>query len=239
VELLRTKNQATFIVFPLKKTDGSMLSGATGLDSEIGSFTDAGAPESITDCTNEAIEIGSTGLYYLSLTQAECNVDQAIVQVKSSTEGAITQVILINFISGPTSVANAVWNTLLTAISTSGSIGKLIKDYLDAAISSRPTAEEIDAELSDNHGASAWGASAIGTIAYPDPDDQPAPFLDGEGNPIPGVKIEAFSNEGRTALVDVQTTDVNGLFEFHLNAGNYWFRASCAHFSNYEWEVEL
>lgn len=36
-------------------------------------------------------------------------------------------------------VATTVWNALLTAITTTGSIGKLIKDYLDAAISTRST----------------------------------------------------------------------------------------------------
>lgn len=34
---------------------------------------------------------------------------------------------------------NAIWDQLLTAITTVGSIGKLIKDYLDAAVSTRST----------------------------------------------------------------------------------------------------
>lgn len=43
----------------------------------------------------------------------------------------------------------AIWNQLLTAITTAGSIGKLIKDYLDAAISSRGTltAGQVRTEL--------------------------------------------------------------------------------------------
>ena len=39
---------------------------------------------------------------------------------------------------------NAIWNQLLTAITTSGSIGKLIKDYLDAAITSRGSQTSVD-----------------------------------------------------------------------------------------------
>lgn len=142
-------------------------------------------------------------------------------------------------------MVSAFWDKLLTGITTTGSIGKLIKDYLDAAISSRlatagysaaPSVASIDAQLSGTHGAGAWGASAVGTIAYPDPLD---PFLDENGDPMSGVKIEAFSNSTRTALVDVQTTDVNGNFQFHLNAGAYWFRASLLQHVSYEWSEVL
>lgn len=54
---------------------------------------------------------------------------------------------------------SAIWDHLLTAITTTGSIGKLIKDYLDAAISSRlatagytapPTKESIRGEIDSN-----------------------------------------------------------------------------------------
>jgi len=174
-------------------------------------------------------------------------------------------------------IVSAIWDKLLSGITTTGSVGKLIKDYLDAAISSRlasasyttpptkdqiadqvwdeamsghtatgsagealsnataPSVNEIDAQLSGVHGAGAWGASAVGTIAYPDPEE---PFLE-IGNPMVGVKVEAFSNSARTALVDAQITDVNGNFQFHLNAGTYWFRASLAGHANYEWSVVL
>ncbi len=449
MELIRVKNVATYVVFPLKKDDGSLLSSAAGLDSVIDSFTSSNAPDGFTDCTNEATEIGSTGIYYLSLSQSECNVDQAVILVNSSSSGAIPQVILINFVSTPpaasavadavwdeaisehttssafggtnqkvvpsetigdykadlstlegrltatragyldvladlinagrldllidaikaktdnlpaspaavgsamvlssaydaaksaasqsslnvlddyvdtevaailvavdTEVAaikaktdnlpaspaavgskmdladslsstglgvmtSAVWSRLLTDISTSGSIGKLIKDYLDAAISSRLAAASytvpptvgaiadqvfdellsghttagsagkalsdasalsvsaIDAQLSASHGASAWGASAVGSITYPNPEEDPQPFLDPEGDPLAGVKIEAYSDEDRTTLVDVQVTNINGLFAFHLDAGTYYFRAILAGYGNFEWSVEL
>jgi len=179
--------------------------------------------------------------------------------------------------TGVAVIVSAIWDKLTSGITTSGSIGKLIKDYLDAAVSSRlasasytapaskeliadqvwdeqmsghtatgsagkalsnataPSVSEIDAQLSGVHGAGAWGASAVGTIAYPDPED---PFLE-NGNPMVGVKVEAFSNSAKTALVDAQITDVNGNFQFHLNAGTYWFRASLAGHSSYEWSVVL
>ena len=78
------------------KNDGTLVSGAADLDSEIDSWSDGAAPDGFTDCTNEATEISATGQYYLSLTQSEMNADYIIVQVKSSTAGAITQTILIN-----------------------------------------------------------------------------------------------------------------------------------------------
>lgn len=45
--------------------------------------------------------------------------------------------------------AQAIWSTLLTSISTAGSIGKLIKDYLDVAVSTRSTLSlaQLQAEL--------------------------------------------------------------------------------------------
>lgn len=183
--------------------------------------------------------------------------------------------------TGLGAIVTAIWAKLISQLTTTGSIGKLISDYLDAAISSRlatsgytappsvgaiadqvfdealsghtvtgsagkaladataPTVGEIDAQLSASHGASAWGASAVGSITYPDPDHDPQPFLDPEGDPLAGVKIEAYSDEDRTTLVDVKDTDINGMFAFHLDAGTYYFRAILAGYGNYEWSVEL
>jgi len=44
-------------------------------------------------------------------------------------------------------VASAVWNTLTSALTTVGSVGKLIVDYLNAAITSRAPADEYDTEM--------------------------------------------------------------------------------------------
>lgn len=178
-------------------------------------------------------------------------------------------------------IVSAIWNKLLTEITTASSIGKLIKDYLDAEVSSRlatagytsppsvgamadqvfdellsdhtttgsagkaladaisPSVAAIDAQLSANHGIGAWGASTVGAITYPDPDEDAQPFLDPNDDPLGGVKIMAYSDSDRTTLVDVQITDINGLFAFHLDAGEYWFRAILAGYGNFEWSVEL
>jgi hypothetical protein len=90
-EFVRQKNVATILTFPLVKNDGTLITSAAGLDSEIDVFADGTAPDGFTDCTNEATEIASTGQYYLSLAQAEMNADYIIIQVKSSTTGAMVQ----------------------------------------------------------------------------------------------------------------------------------------------------
>ncbi len=82
-------------------------SGADGLDL-IGKF-------STTDATMDAQDLGVVAEY--------TPVDVWSYVTRTITSGTIT-------------VAN-IWDALLTGITTTGSVGKLIKDYLDAAVSSR------------------------------------------------------------------------------------------------------
>src|SRR5688500_8542018 len=93
MELLRTKNVATIIYFPLVDADGDPVASATALDSETDGWADGGAGDGFADCSNEAANI-TGGIYSLSLTQAEMNFDYVYVQVKSAE--AKTQHILIN-----------------------------------------------------------------------------------------------------------------------------------------------
>jgi len=93
MELIRLKGVATRIVFPLKNGTGALLSGCTGLDSEIDTYSDSVAPDGFVDCSNEATEIGTSGHYYLVLTAAEMNFSYIIVQIKSVE--AKTQTVII------------------------------------------------------------------------------------------------------------------------------------------------
>lgn len=80
------KNAAYRLTFPIFDADGDLVTGATGLDSEVS--IDGGT---FTDCTNEATEIAtSSGMYYLDLTAAEMNGDTIAVIVKTSSSGAKT-----------------------------------------------------------------------------------------------------------------------------------------------------
>lgn len=84
------KNVAFRVVFPLLDADGDLITGATGLDSEVSK--DQGT---FADCTNEATEIAtSSGLYYLDLTSTEMNADCVAVIVKTSSSGAKTTVLV-------------------------------------------------------------------------------------------------------------------------------------------------
>ena len=80
------KNQAYRVTFPILDADGDLVTGATGLDSEVS--LDGAA---FADVTAEATEIATaSGMYYLDLTAAEMNADTVAVIVKTSSSGAKT-----------------------------------------------------------------------------------------------------------------------------------------------------
>ena len=85
------KNVALRITFPIFDADGDLVTGATGLDSEVSK--DGGT---FADCTNEATEIATaSGMYYLDLTSTEMNADTVAIIVKTSTSGAKTTPIVL------------------------------------------------------------------------------------------------------------------------------------------------
>ena len=102
MELLRKKNTATRITFPILDADGDTVTAAAALDSESTTWADGSNPGAFADLTNEATEIGASGIYYLELTAGEMNFDYIHVQVKTSTVGAKTQHILINTFANTT-----------------------------------------------------------------------------------------------------------------------------------------
>jgi len=84
------KNTAYTLIVPIFDNDGDLVSGAAALDSEVSK--DGGA---FANCTNEAAEIGSTGMYSLALTATEMNADIVTVIVKTSTTDAKTTPIVL------------------------------------------------------------------------------------------------------------------------------------------------
>lgn len=88
--LIPYKNAAWRVTFTILDADGDPVSGATGLDSEVSK--DAAA---FADCTNEATEIGSSGVYYLDLTDSEMNADTIAIRVQTSSSGAKTTIIVV------------------------------------------------------------------------------------------------------------------------------------------------
>jgi hypothetical protein len=79
------------VIFPILDADGDLVTGATGLDSEVSK--DQGT---FADCTNEATEIAtSSGMYYLDLTSTEMDADCVSIIIKTSSAGAKTTPIVL------------------------------------------------------------------------------------------------------------------------------------------------
>jgi hypothetical protein len=83
------KNSAMRIVFPILDNTGAPVPNATGLDSEYS--LDGG---SLADCTNEAVQIDTSGIYYLDLVAAETNADVFTIRVQTSTANAKTTILV-------------------------------------------------------------------------------------------------------------------------------------------------
>ena len=112
------KNTAYRVTFPILDADGDLVTGATGLDSEISK--DAGT---FTDCTNEATEIAtSSGIYYLDLSSTEMNADCVAIIVKTSSSGAKTTTLVMYPVeAGDIDVDVTSWNG--TAVATPDTAG--------------------------------------------------------------------------------------------------------------------
>ena len=128
------KNAAQRIVFPILDADGDPTGGCAALDSEYS--IDGG---NFANCTNEATDITSgganTGVYYLDLVAAETNGDVICIQVKTSTAGAKTTVLVyytsaqsldtvdsnvdaikaVTDVATPALIADAVWDEVISA----------------------------------------------------------------------------------------------------------------------------
>jgi hypothetical protein len=157
----------------------------------------------------------------------QANIDFGALQ-KASITAAVPGVAAIQ--SGlATATALGVVDGLVDAIKAT------VDAYLDAAISNipvAPTAVSIREEMDDHSTKLSAIVSAVapdGSSTYTDN------VLDLDLSPLEGVQIEAYSNAGRTVLVDVQETDVNGSFTMHLNPGTYYMRAVKVGYSFTDW----
>jgi len=176
MELRRSKNVATYIVVPIVDADGDVVTGAAGLDSELNYWEDGSAPQAtFSDCTNEASEIGSTGIYSLSLTQAEMNHDYVYVTIKTTTSGAKAQHVLINCKAQPSDVtaisgdATAADNCELMFDGTGYAGGTTKLDVNAVTIEGSDATNQIrDAVVDD---ATRIDASALNTLSGHDPGE--------------------------------------------------------------------
>jgi hypothetical protein len=80
------------VTFPILDADGDLVTGATGLDSELSQ--DSGT---FADATNEATEVAtSSGMYFLDLISTETDNKSVAIIVKTTSSGAKTTPIVLN-----------------------------------------------------------------------------------------------------------------------------------------------
>jgi len=108
VELVRQKNVATILYFPIIDDTGATVVAAAGLDSEYDYWTDAAAADGFADLAGEAADINAAGWYSLAIAQGEMNHDYIAIKVSSTTAGSLDARILIRTIVGdPLNVATS------------------------------------------------------------------------------------------------------------------------------------
>jgi hypothetical protein len=102
MELIRQSNLATTITFPLISSGsnnfftGTAFSALTNGSKVLYTWTDSNNPTSAT-LTNNPIEVGSTGIWYLNLTQAETSSTNNFAVIKLKGNQIQDQSILIHF----------------------------------------------------------------------------------------------------------------------------------------------
>jgi hypothetical protein len=148
------KNVAYRVTFPIMDADGDLVTGATGLDSEVskdgGTFADA---------TSEATEIAtSSGVYFLDLTSTEMNADTVAVIVKTTSVGAKTTTIVMY----PEEAGDIRVNVTQVA-GTTQTAGDIIGDTND--IQARLPAALVSGRIDASVGAMATGVLTATAIA--------------------------------------------------------------------------
>src|SRR3990170_7228543 len=148
------KNAAFTVTFPIYDNDGDLVSSAAALDSEVDK--DAGG---FIDATNEATEVGASGIYKLLLTSAEANADIITTITKTTTTNAKTAVNamytvtrqLLNLAfpttSGRSIDVTATGEVGLDLDNTAGALGtaQFDADYLTAALIAADVTTELRA----------------------------------------------------------------------------------------------
>jgi hypothetical protein len=167
------KNAQATVIILARDTAGALKVGAT-LASQVS--LDGGA---FANTTNSAAEIGSTGIYSLTLTAAEMNA--GVVTVRWSGTGVVSDALVVytesdwtstragyvDRLDAPMSTRAPAATALTNGTWTEGRAAKL--DNLDAAVSSRGTADPGD-EMALASGAVAQVVSATlgGSVAFAD-----------------------------------------------------------------------
>lgn len=213
--------------------------GKTGLTVTIDvwrvAIADLAKSEIVT--AGSASEVGD-GVYCYRVASADLQTYYYFGVLKTSDTSVVQKHVFavnLDYADSP-GLVTLIWNALTSGMSTAGSIGKRITDYLtgdvfarlgapagasvSADIAAVPTAAEIDTELSNSHGAGTWGAGGNGgalTLTYT--------VSSSAGGVVAGAIVELYAEVGMTTLIDSQVTNVLGVATFsNLVAGTYYLK---------------
>jgi fibronectin-binding autotransporter adhesin len=191
------------VSFGILDADGDLVTGATGLDSEVS--IDCGT---FTDCTNEATEIAtSSGMYYLDLSGAEMTGKIITVIVKTSSSGAKTTTLSIHptrmaIIATGTAQAGA-GSTITLAASTSKQDNDLAGMYVRCNNNSPAGVQYATRRIISNVAStqvatveSAWGTNPSSATTY----DLLSPC---------SVNVTSFAGTMPTSIATAGVQDVN------------------------------
>jgi hypothetical protein len=131
--------------FPTHKGDGTPITLAG--TPAVSIYKDNSATESTTGVTLTVDFDGQTGMHNVNVVMTDAFYAAGHNYQAVLTAGTVDSISVIGAVIANWSIENratapmvaAIWNCLLTAITTAGSIGKLLKDDIDAAISTRST----------------------------------------------------------------------------------------------------
>jgi len=142
--------QTVYLMTNAHKGDGTPIDGAGGLAVSVYKDDNTTEYASGTDITLTGPFDSRTGFISVKVVTTNAFFAAGHDYFIVVTTGTVDSISVVSYVLAAFSIENraaptlasivaGIWGALLTAISTTGSIGKLIKDYLDAAISSRST----------------------------------------------------------------------------------------------------
>lgn len=156
------------------------------------------------------------------------------------TAGTVAQkhvaAVQLDFADSP-GLVTLIWNALTAGMTTAGSIGKRLVDYLTGDVYARlgapagasiaadinavPTVAEIDTQLTTSHGAGTWGGGGNGgalSLVYTLTETDAV-------TPIEGATVELYAEIGMVTIIDSKITNAFGVVTFaNLVAGTYYLK---------------
>jgi len=149
MELWRKPGVATFALVPVLDLEGRPRTGAACI-SRITQWGDGANPSLASEfyMTNNAAEMGTTGMYVQQITAAELPQSSPYALIRITASNIATQYLLVNTASNYIDLRQGVGSTLAAPVDNS--VGKALAHaymathYLDAAISSRSSHAAAD-----------------------------------------------------------------------------------------------